>query len=353
MDLLDRHSTDNEDLSATESEVHNPGASTPPSGDSNSSSPRITRAGWDAVMRSPLPRPDLISLHYQSPSRSHSVSSSYFQSDSYDNEDTDSSIGEESQDQERSAHDSSLQQQKTAKAISSKYRYGGLVSTTSKYLTMSSKMRMKSPKLAPGVLVWALLPSKYGMPWWPGMVVGSRLLKRVGKDICCFRIILIYPPPHLDMKRSFFVPEERLRILKTRQAFDAFMLSCLHKVVEDPGIVSNFIVPAHFERTWRLAREKLLDMETTTPKSLASRLNSLHLSLPSLRKVWSVEDARRREKLATLMEKAAGAFLYLSPCPTRPHHYSISRGQRSLCGSRLLGRVLKNIEDISVARSVF
>ena len=319
MDLDDIHSTVNEEDSATENGVHIAGP-TSPLDESVSYSPQSSCVGWDGtIMRSPQSCSDPSSSPCQSPSGSgysdfESLSHFRYQnqeSDGDENEDTDPSV-DENPNLEGSAEGGSLHQQKAARAISSKYRYGPIVGSASKYFAIASKMRMKVSKLAPGVLVWALLPAKHRVPWWPGIIVGSRLIKRGGKDVRHFRIILIYPPPHLEETRSFFVTEERLRILKTREAFEDFMQSSLKKALTKLSILSNFIVPSHCEQIWLLAREKMLDMEATTQKSLTSRLHYLHLDLARLRKIWNAEDAERKEKLIKPAEKSLGLWLCIT-----------------------------------------
>ncbi|KAL5963178.1 Histone-lysine N-methyltransferase H3 lysine-36 specific [Taenia solium] len=217
---------------------------------------------------------------------------------------------EGNKDLKQSKKGSSFHQKNAVNAISSKYRFGASVGAASKYRVMNSKMQMVS-KLTQGVLVWALLPSKYRVPWWPGIVVGSRPVKRRnkdGEDVFFYRIMLICSPPHLEDTVSFFVPRCNLRILKTRKAFEAFMQSSLLQVLKKPIIVSNFIVPTHQEQFWLLAREKLVEMEMMPEKSLLSRLRYLQLDLSTLQELWKMEDMERRAKLARLKKSGPAAL---------------------------------------------
>ncbi|CDS39953.1 histone lysine N methyltransferase NSD3 [Echinococcus multilocularis] len=320
MDTNHTHSPNAEDNSTTEDRFQNQDFD-PQSEDSNSYSPQQSYIGWDGtVILSPQPCSDPASSDCRSPSSPRSDhsrldSSPYLHQQQQQllkqeevaggqEGDFDSPTCEENDDPKQSRSGGSFHQQTTAKAISSKYRFGDSVGAASKYRVMTSKMQMVS-KLAQGVLVWALLPSRYRIPWWPGIVVSSQPVKRKnkeGEEVCYYRIMLICSPPHLEDMVSFFVARSNLRILKTRKAFEAFMQSSLLQVFSKPVIVSNFIVPTHQEQFWLLAREKLVEMEMMSEKSLLSRLKYLQLDLSTLRELWRMEDVKRKEKLARLKE---------------------------------------------------
>lgn len=77
--------------------------------------------------------------------------------------------------------------QKLAKAIASKYRLGGslLKSTSATKMNIGSRsiLDKESAGLMPGSFIWALLPRRYKLPWWPAVVV-ARPIKR--KSSCKF-----------------------------------------------------------------------------------------------------------------------------------------------------------------------
>lgn len=87
------------------------------------------------------------------------------------------------------------------------------------------------------------------------------------------------------------------------------MQNSLLQVLKKPVIVSNFVVPTHQEQFWLLAREKLVEMEMMSEKSLLSRLKYLQLDLSTLRELWKMEDMERRAKLARLKKSDVGVWL--------------------------------------------
>ncbi|VDM16534.1 unnamed protein product [Hydatigera taeniaeformis] len=316
MDTGHTHSSNADDNSTTETKFESRDFD-PQSEDSNSYSPQSC-VGWDGtVMLSPEPCSDPASSECRSLSSTrsecsklgssphlHRQSEQPFKAEVEDGQerDSDSLPREGNGCPKQIRRNSSFCRQSSTCTTSSKYRFGGSVGAASKYHVLNSKMQMVS-KLAQGVLVWALLPSKYRVPWWPGLVVSSRPVKRKNKDgeeVFYYRIMLISSPPHLEDMVSFFVPRCNLRILKTRKAFEAFMQSSLLHVLEKPVVISNFTVPTHQEQFWLLAREKLVEMEMMSEKSLLSRLRYLQLDLSALREIWKIEDMERRAKLTRL-----------------------------------------------------
>lgn len=201
MDTNHIHSPNTEDNSTTENMFQNEDFG-PQSEDSNSYSPQ-SYVGWDGtVILSPQPCSDPASSDCRSLSPrsefSKLESSPHLhqqqrqlpkQEEMERSEERifDSSTHEGNKDPKQSKRGGSFYQQNTVNAISSKYRFGSSVGAASKYRIMNSKMQMVS-KLSQGVLVWALLPYKYRIPWWPGIVVGSRPVKRKnkgGEEVFC------------------------------------------------------------------------------------------------------------------------------------------------------------------------
>uniref|UniRef100_A0A5K3FHH6 PWWP domain-containing protein n=1 Tax=Mesocestoides corti TaxID=53468 RepID=A0A5K3FHH6_MESCO len=209
-------------------------------------------------------------------------------------------------DNDQSARSDAYHQQKLAKAIASKYRFGGCMRTSvnaaSKQRVVLSKLRVSATSLLPGALVWALLPQKYQVPWWAGIIAG-RPIKRRSKDsteVCYYRVVLVCPPHQLTPECSPLVSQKNLRPFLGRAAFEAFMRSVLGNAKNKGQALAQFCIPPRYEDNWHAARDQVEAASNIPVKSLHARFRFLGIDLPRLQVKWKFDDKKRKEQLAKL-----------------------------------------------------
>lgn len=209
-------------------------------------------------------------------------------------------------------------QQKMARAISSKYRFGGRMPPKSlgpapKKRVLNKKELCEAASLVPGALVWALMPKKYHLPWWAG-VIAARPVKRKAQDskeMCFYRVILLCPPRTLWSESSVFLPQRNLRPFHGRVAFESFMQSVLNNSKNKLVALKQFTIPPQHERFWYSAREQIELAANQPGRCLQTRFQYLGFDLNKLQETWKVEDERRKQKAAKLKEYFKGMHLFL------------------------------------------
>ncbi|KAL7062243.1 hypothetical protein AAHC03_01531 [Spirometra sp. Aus1] len=207
--------------------------------------------------------------------------------------------------------------QKAAQAIACKYRQDRLRKTIK---AIQGDRPADLSSLLPGALVWTLLPNRFNLPWWPGVVVARPVKKKSavssdGKNgpavveennIRYFRVLLLCSAS-LPVEASMWLPQHRLRPFYGRAEFELFMRSQLANLKNKIKAIRHFAVAPKHQVFWHAARDQADAALTSLGKSLTSRFRFLGVHLPTLQAAWKAEDRKRKEALRQKQIEAASA----------------------------------------------